>query len=125
MAKKFKELRDKMSPDARARSEAKAKTILNEMALNELREAVNLTQESLAETLGVKQASISKMERRSDMYLSTLRKIIEAMGGELEIVANMPDGPVRIRQFKQIRRVTEQVAADETRDVVPETAPRL
>ncbi len=104
MAKNFKELRAKMSAASRARSEAKAKVLLSEMALNELREAMHLTQESLAETLRVKQATISKMERRSDMYLSTLRKIIEAMGGRLEIVAIMPDGRVRIRQFNQLRR---------------------
>jgi transcriptional regulator with XRE-family HTH domain len=111
MTKNFNDLRAQMSPDARARSEAKAQVILNEMALSELREAVNLTQESLAEALGVKQASISKMEHRSDMYLSTLRKIIEAMGGRLEIVAIMPDGPVRIKQFKEIHRAHEPAAA--------------
>lgn len=113
MAKNFKELRSKMSEGARARSEAKAQILLSEMALSELREAVNLTQESLAEALGVKQASISKMERRSDMYLSTLRKIIEAMGGKLEIVAIMPDGPVRIGQFKQLHHTPEQADASE------------
>jgi transcriptional regulator with XRE-family HTH domain len=113
MAKNFKELVAKMSPEAQARVEAKTKVLLEEMALNELREAMNLTQESLAETLNVKQASISKMERRSDMYLSTLRKIIEAMGGRLEIVAIMPDGAVRIRQFKRLRAGSGEPAAAE------------
>lgn len=103
MAKKFKELRAKMSAESRARSTARAQEILKEMALSELREAMNLTQESLAETLNVKQASISKMERRSDMYLSTLRKIVEAMGGTLEIIANMPNGRVRIKHFREVR----------------------
>jgi len=107
MHKNYRELRAKMSPESRVRSEMKAKIILSEMALNELREAVSLTQESLAETMGVKQASISKMERRSDMYLSTLRKFIEAMGGKLEIVAIMPDGRVRIRQFNQLESEVE------------------
>jgi predicted XRE-type DNA-binding protein len=64
-----------------------------------------LAQESLANALHVKQASISKMERCSDMYISTLSKIIEAMGGELQIVAKMPNGNVKIRQFTQIRQV--------------------
>jgi hypothetical protein len=59
---------------------------------------------SLADTLHVRQASISKMERRSDMYISTLSKIIEAMGGELQIIANMPNGRVQIRQFTKIRK---------------------
>ncbi len=103
MARNFKELRAKMSPESRARSTEKAKVLLREMALSELREAVSLTQESLADALGVKQSSISKMERRSDVYLSTLRRIIEAMGGELEIIAAMPDGRVYIKQFKDLR----------------------
>ncbi len=71
-----------MSPAARARAEAKAERMLNDMALDELREALKLTQESLAESLHVNQAAISKVERRSDMLISTLRKIIEAMGSE-------------------------------------------
>jgi predicted transcriptional regulator len=104
MARNFKELRAKMSPQSRARSKAIAQQMMSELALDELREALDLTQEALADALNVTQASISKMERRSDMYLSTLRKIIEAMGGKLEIIALMPDGPVRIRQFNKVRK---------------------
>jgi len=74
------------------------------MALDELREALKLTQESLAESLHVNQAAISKVERRSDMLISTLRKIIQAMGGELEIRAILPAGVVRINQFERVRR---------------------
>ncbi len=84
--------------------EEAAKKMISEMGLAELREAMDLTQESLADTLHVKQASISKMERRSDMYISTLSKIIEAMGGELQIIAKMPNGRVQIRQFTKIRK---------------------
>jgi transcriptional regulator with XRE-family HTH domain len=72
---------------------------LAEMPLDELRTARQLTQVHLAELLGMKQASISKMERRADMYVSTLAKFIEAMGGTLEIRACFPDGSVRINQF--------------------------
>jgi transcriptional regulator with XRE-family HTH domain len=104
MAKKFRELEAKMSPAARARAEAKAERMLNDMALDELREALKLTQESLAESLHVNQAAISKVERRSDMLISTLRKIIEAMGGELEIRAILPAGVVRINQFQDVRK---------------------
>ena len=104
MAKNFKNLQVKMSREARDRSEKAAETMISEMGLAELREALDLTQETLAGTLRIKQASISKIERRSDMYLSTLRKIIEAMGGELEIIANMPNGRVKIRQFNKIRK---------------------
>jgi len=104
MARNFKELQAKMSRRARLRSEEAASKMISEMGLAQLREAMDLTQESLAGTLRVKQASISKMERRSDMYISTLTKIIEAMGGELQIVANMPNGSVQIRQFTKIRK---------------------
>lgn len=104
MAKNFRELEAKMSPAARARAEAKAERMLNDMALDELREALKLTQESLAESLHVNQAAISKVERRSDMLISTLRKIIEAMGGELEIRAILPAGVVRINQFQDVRK---------------------
>ena len=104
MAKNFKELEARMSPAARARAEAKAGRMLDDMALDELREALKLTQESLAERLHVNQAAISKVERRSDMLISTLRKIIEAMGGEFEIRAILPAGVVRINQFQDIRK---------------------
>jgi len=103
MAKNFKELQSKMPLESRVRSEEGVKKMISEMGLAELREAMNLTQESLAEALHVRQASVSKVERRSDMYISTLRKIIEAMGGELQIIANMPNGRVQIRQFAKIR----------------------
>jgi DNA-binding XRE family transcriptional regulator len=103
MTRNVKELRAKISPERRARIAHKTRTLRNEMALNEMREAVSLTQESLVDTLGVKHSSIPKMERRSDMYLTTLRKIIRAMAGELDIIAIMPDGPVRITQFNQPR----------------------
>ncbi len=104
MAKNFRELQAKMSPEARARSQAKAEQMGQEMALDELREALKLTQESLAKSLHVRQAAISKVERRADMLISTLRKIIEAMGGELEIRAILPGGVVRINQFEEIQR---------------------
>ena len=75
-----------------------------EMALQELRQARKLTQEALAEALGSKQALVSKLERRTDWYVSSLRRFVEALGWELEIVARFPDGGVRIRQFEEIGR---------------------
>lgn len=102
MARKFIELQAKMSPAARARSEARARAMLAEMPLQELRLARGLSQEALAATLKVRQASISKLERRTDMYISTLRSHIRAMGGELEIVARFPDGEVRISNFEDV-----------------------
>ncbi|MFY9328172.1 MAG: XRE family transcriptional regulator [Georgfuchsia sp.] len=102
MAKKFSELRKKMSPESRARAEAKAKAMLDEMPLNELRQARGLSQATLAKILNVQQPSIAKMEHRTDMYLSTLRSHIEAMGGMLEIVARFPDGSVKISNFESL-----------------------
>lgn len=101
MAKSFKTLREKMSPEARKRSSEKAERLIREMPLNELRAARKLTQEKLAENLQVQQAAVSKLERRADMYVSTLREFIAAMGGELEITARFPDGSVRINQFQE------------------------
>ncbi|MEK7404974.1 MAG: XRE family transcriptional regulator [Acidobacteriota bacterium] len=103
MAKSFKLLEEKMSPAARARSNAKAKKLIAEMPLNEMRAAREFTQERLAKRLRVKQASISKLERRADMYVSTLRDFVKAIGGELEITARFPEGEVRITQFEPDR----------------------
>jgi hypothetical protein len=100
MAKPFKNLKQKMSPGALARAEKRARKLLTEMPLSELRAARQLTQESLAKSLGINQAAVSKMERRTDMYISTLRQFVVAMGGELEITARFPDGAIRIQQFK-------------------------
>ena len=102
MARKFAELRDKMSPQSRARSDAKARKMLSELPLHELRRARGLSQQQLAELLKVQQPSIAKLERRTDMYISTLRSHIEAMGGKLEVVARFPEGTVRISNFSEI-----------------------
>jgi transcriptional regulator with XRE-family HTH domain len=102
MAKKFKGLRERMSLASQARAKAKTQRIVADMALDELREARKLTQEQLATLFHVKQPAIAKMEKRTDMYLSTLRGVIKAMGGVLEIRAVFPDGEVRINQFTEI-----------------------
>lgn len=104
MAKNFDILRSKMSPESRARSEEKASRYKAEMALDELREARQLTQETLAEILNVKQSAISKLERRADMYVSTLRSVIKGMGGDLRIEAVFPDGKVAIKKFRAVSR---------------------
>ena len=99
MAKKFKVLRDNMSPERRAANEAAAKEMLAEMPVHALRDALQFTQQQLAEELGVKQGSISKMERRPDHLVSTLRRFVEAMGGELELRAHFPTGTVSITEL--------------------------
>ena len=105
MTKKFSELRSRMPPASRARAEAKAQGMLAEMPLHELRQARGLSQKMLAEVLHVQQPSIAKLEKRTDMYLSTLRSHIEAMGGELEVVARFPDGAVRISNFSDLENI--------------------
>jgi DNA-binding transcriptional regulator YiaG len=101
MARNFKELQAKKSPERRARIEARVQAAMAQMALDELREARKLTQAQLANTLKVDQGSVSKLERRTDMYVSTLRNFIRAMGGELHIRADFPDGSVEITQFEE------------------------
>ncbi|AUO23971.1 XRE family transcriptional regulator [Pseudomonas sp. D8002] len=99
MAKKFSELQARMTPQARADAERIFQQHLKEMPLHELRKAQQMSQDTLAKALNINQAAVSKMERRTDMYISTLRNYIRAMGGELEIVATFPDGQVKIENF--------------------------
>ena len=88
-------LKDKMrelSPAQRKKVEARAaELIAEEMTLRELRHARKLTQVKVAKTLGVTQDSVSRLEKRSDLLLSTLRKTVEALGGNLSLVAEFPD----------------------------------
>jgi len=102
MAKKFSELEAKMSLERRKRINEDVKKTLAEMPIRELRNARGLSQKVLAEALHIQQPAIAKMEKRTDMYISTLRSHIEAMGGELEIIAHFPDGNVKISNFSQI-----------------------
>jgi transcriptional regulator with XRE-family HTH domain len=109
MATKFEKVRQRMTPERRARIRKRSQELLAELPLQELRQARALSQQELAEVLGLNQATISKLERRTDMYLSSLRRFVEAMGGELEITASFPDGRVRIQMLEDL---------DEQRDVV-------
>ncbi len=95
--------------------EARQKAILaradeltaEELTLAELREVRQRSQVELAAKLGIKQSAVSRLERRTDMYLSTLNDVIEAMGGTLLIVAQFPDRPpVSIKQFKALDQTT-------------------
>lgn len=104
MPKNFKTLRQRMSPGAQERSRALATKYRSEMALDELREAREMTQVHLAKMLGVNQAAVSKLERRADMYVSTLQDFVKAMGGELKITARFPEGTVEINQFGAVKK---------------------
>ncbi len=96
MARNFNELRKKMSPEARARSDAAARKMIQALPLAELRDAQNITQVELAKRLNIDQSAVSKIEHRTDMYLSTLSDVIRAMGGQLELTAKFPSGEVHI-----------------------------
>ena len=108
MAKKFETLRAGMAPDRRARIDARVQAVLAEMPLAELRQARGLSQRMLAEVLHVRQPAIAKLEKRTDMYLSTLRSHIEAMGGQLEVIARFPDGAVKISNFTDLDRTVPE-----------------
>lgn len=98
MSKPFRDLRKNMSPEAQREAAQKTQLLLKEMSLQEVRQARKISQESLAKTLETKQANISRLERRTDIHISTLRHYVEAMGGELNIIARFPEGDVIIRQ---------------------------
>lgn len=102
MAKSYSTLRAKMSPEARAKAGEQTQQLLLEMPLQELRQARKMSQEQMAKSLHTRQSNISRIEKRADMYISTLRNVIKAMGGDLEIVARFPDGNVRINQFEDL-----------------------
>ena len=102
MARNFKELRDRMSERSREASEVEYRRLGEEMSLLQLRKAREMTQVKLAEELHVGQGDISRLERRTDMYVSTLASYLHAVGAELEIRAVFPDGrEVKITQFAE------------------------
>ena len=100
MAKPFKILRDKMSPEAKAMSDKLFTELQREYRLTELRNALGVSQEELAQLMQKKQAAISRFERRSDMHISTLREFIAALGGRLQVIASFPDGSYHLNQFE-------------------------
>jgi DNA-binding XRE family transcriptional regulator len=107
MAKNFKILRDKLPADARRRVAERVIVELEKVPLSQLRKARKLTQAHLAEKLGVDQAAVSRVESRGDLYLSTLREYVEAMGGQLEIRADFPNGgsfPISVNKPSTARR---------------------
>ena len=98
----FSELTKDFTPERRRRIDAMKRELLTEMPLHELRRARALTQRDLAEMLKVNQPAVSKLEQRADMYVSSLRSYIEAVGGRLKIVAEFPEGEVVITNFSKL-----------------------
>jgi hypothetical protein len=102
MAKPFRSLWEKMSPEAQAAAEQKMQAMLAAMPLQELQQARHRAHAHLATIGQGTPASLAKLERRTDLYISTLRSFIEAMGGELHITAKFPEGVVQITQFHDL-----------------------
>lgn len=96
---KFSKLTADMTPERRARSDARVKEMAAEMLLSELRKHSGMTQQEVAEILGITQPSLSKMESQGDMQISTLSRLVGSLGGKLELIAHLPGGDIRLTQF--------------------------
>ncbi|HEU0082120.1 MAG TPA: XRE family transcriptional regulator [Bradyrhizobium sp.] len=98
----FKQLTNGFSPPRKARIAARVSQLKAEMALHELRQARERSQQELARELNVGQPAVARLERRADMYVSNLRRYVEALGGSLEITARFPEGSVSITNFAEL-----------------------
>ena len=98
----FSELTKDFTPERRQRITEMKRELLAEMPLHELRRARALTQRDMAEILKVNQPAVSKLEQRADVYVSSLRSYIEAVGGNLKIIAEFPEGEVTITNFSDL-----------------------
>ena len=108
----FRELTKGFMPARRRRISDMKRELLTEMPLHELRRARALTQQELAEMLKVNQPAVSKLEQRPDVYISSLRSYIEAVGGKLKIVAEFPEGEVAITNFSDVREAESRSEID-------------
>ncbi len=105
MAKTLEQKMASLSPARRKRVAARTvELIAEEKSLGDLRRAMALTQQKMADELGIGQEGISRLEKRRDLLVSTLRGYVEAMGGELRLVAEFPDRPpVLLRDLKDVK----------------------
>src|SRR5437870_12873721 len=105
MAKSFDELvKRTATKKTQAKAGRRAQELLRELVLSEIRQLAGKSQQEVAQTLGMKQPSLSKLENQADMQISTLRKIVHALGGKLEVLARFPKGTVKIDQFDRAPR---------------------
>src|SRR5882672_4737917 len=105
MAKSFDDLvKRTTTKKTQAKASWRAQELLAELLLSEVRQLAGKSQQEVAQTLGMKQPSLSKLEKQTDMQISTLRKIVKALGGELEVLARFPRGTVKIDQFDRSHR---------------------
>lgn len=104
MGRTLSEVIDALPEQRRERVDARYRELKDEVeSLRELRKAVGKAQAEIAATLKIKQPSISKIERQTDMYLSTLRSYVEAIGGELDLVVRLP--PRRVMRLHRLGEV--------------------
>ena len=117
----FSELTKDFTPERRQRISEMKSELLAEMPLHELRRARALTQGDMAKMLKVNQPAVSKLEQRADIYVSSLRSYVEAVGGKLKIVAEFPEGEVAITNFSEVgetEAVSREVEYERSESVV-------
>lgn len=104
MVRMLKEVLDALPPKRRADINRRFDELVNEVeSLKELRRISEMSQAKIAETLKISQPAVSKIEKQTDMYLSTLRSYVEAMGGELDVIIRLPNRtPVRVRSLEDV-----------------------
>jgi len=98
MANKFNDLFEKLPSEAKSRVEKRVSESVEEMLLSEMRKMAGFTQNDLADKVGISQSALSQMENQSDFQLSTLAKLVEALGGELELHVKYQGKDLKIRQ---------------------------
>ena len=114
MAKSFDELvKRTTTKKTQAKAARRTQELLGELLLSEVRQLAGKSQQEVADTLGMKQPSLSKLEKQADMQISTLRKIVKALGGELEVLARFPKGTVKIDQFDPSHRRSHRQGPEE------------
>jgi transcriptional regulator with XRE-family HTH domain len=114
MAKSFDDLvKRTTTKKTQARAAVRTQELLAELLLGEVRQPAGKSQQQVAQALGIKQPSLSKLEKQADMQISRLRKIVKALGGELEVLAKFPKGTVKIDQFDPSRRRSGHPGAKE------------
>lgn len=102
MAKPFRELVDNMPQERRAKIDTLTQELLLNIPLKEVQRARVLTQKQVASTLHLNQKEVAKIEAETDLYFSTFKRFIEAMGGELHMIAHFPNGNVTIHDFQHL-----------------------
>lgn len=122
---KWSEIRDELyrDPERRRRIEAGTRELLGEITLGKLRRARGLTQEQLADAMGTPQTAVSRLERQTDLYVSTLRRYVEAMGGQLEIRAVFDDQVLPIDRFGNLDERRPDRASRDLEPMAEEVGP--